>query len=64
MWLKGEERRFYLEVQFEHLHDGQRHRHDALVATVDAQAHPRNRRAAEAFDALFVDAATRHAGER
>ena len=38
MWLKGEEGRFYLEVQFEHLHDGLRHRHDALVATVEAHA--------------------------
>jgi hypothetical protein len=27
-----------IEVVFEHTHDGRRHRHDALVATVEAHA--------------------------
>jgi len=36
MWLQGEG--FFLEVQFEHTHDGRRHRHDALVASIQAHA--------------------------
>lgn len=37
MWLKVGEVG-YLEVQFEHTHDGRRHRHDALVADPEAHA--------------------------
>jgi hypothetical protein len=35
MWLKVGEVG-YVEVRFTHLHDGRRHQHDALVASVEA----------------------------
>ncbi len=36
MWLVGSGRGFFVELVFWHTHDGRCHRHDALVADVEA----------------------------